>query len=88
MRRLNHDTCRMAFHNSIEHEPHSPRVIPGGHEHNGSDLMLIAPRWKHLAFTFRSSLSCRGFPRHPSHQATSVGEFAVRPHPRKGFPAG
>jgi hypothetical protein len=31
-------------------------LVPSGHEHNGSELMLVAPRWKHLAFTFGSSL--------------------------------
>ena len=47
----------MAFHDSIEHLPRSSRVVPGGHEHNGSDPMLVAPRRKHLSFTFGSNVS-------------------------------
>jgi hypothetical protein len=46
----------MAFHDSIEHSPHSSRVIPSGHEHNGSELMLVAPWRKNLAFTFGSNI--------------------------------
>lgn len=42
----------MAFHDSIEHSPHSSRVVPSGNEHNGSELMLVAPWRKNLAFTF------------------------------------
>src|SRR5258708_29349064 len=48
--------CGMAFHGSIEYSPHSSRVVPSGHEHNGSELMLLAPWRKHLAFTFGSSV--------------------------------
>jgi len=46
----------MAFHDSIEHSPHSSRVVPSGHEHNRSELMLVAPWWKHLTFTFGSNV--------------------------------
>jgi hypothetical protein len=46
----------MAFHDSIEHSPQSSRVVPSGHEYNGSELMLVAPWRKHLAFTFGSSV--------------------------------
>src|ERR1700730_19429004 len=46
----------MAFHDSIEHSPHSSRVIPSGHEHNGSELMPVAPWRKNLAFTFGSNV--------------------------------
>jgi hypothetical protein len=53
-RGLNHDTCRMAFHDSVEHSPQSSRVILGGHQHNGSELMLVAPSRKYLTFTFGS----------------------------------
>jgi hypothetical protein len=42
----------MTFHGSIEHSPQSSRVVSGGHEHNGSELMLVAPWRKHLTFTF------------------------------------
>src|SRR5262249_30228309 len=45
----------MAFHDSIEHSPPSSRVVPSGHEHDGSELMLVAPWRKHLAFAFGSS---------------------------------
>jgi hypothetical protein len=44
------------FHDSIEHSPQSSRVVPSGHEHNGSELMLVAPWRKHLTFTFGSSV--------------------------------
>jgi hypothetical protein len=40
----------MTFHGSIEHQPESSRAVPGGHEHNGLYLMLVAPWQKHLAF--------------------------------------
>src|ERR1700736_5331172 len=46
----------MAFHDSIEHSPHSSRVIPSRHEHNGSELRLVAPWRKNLAFTFGSNV--------------------------------
>src|SRR6516165_11007877 len=45
----------MAFHDSIEHSPPSSRVVPSGHKHDGSGLMLVAPWRKHLAFAFGSS---------------------------------
>src|SRR5262245_2254367 len=48
----------MAVHESIEHSPQSSRVVPGGHEHNGTKLMLVAPCCKHLAFTFGSGVGC------------------------------
>ena len=44
----------MAFHDSIEDSPQSSRVVPSGHEYNGSELMLVAPRRKHVSFTLRS----------------------------------
>jgi hypothetical protein len=44
----------MAFHDSVEHSPQSSRVILGGHQHNGSELMLVAPSRKYLTFTFGS----------------------------------
>src|SRR4030081_3810539 len=37
----------------------------------------------HLRFQLRSL----EFPRRPLRQSTSVGEFALRPHPRRGAPA-
>jgi hypothetical protein len=46
----------MAFHYSIEHSPQSSRVVLSGHQHNGSELMLVAPWRKHLTFTFGSSV--------------------------------
>src|SRR6516165_11994465 len=54
--RLNRDTCRMAFHDSIEHSPHSSRVVPSGYEHNRSELVPITPWGEHLAFTFGSGV--------------------------------
>jgi hypothetical protein len=47
----------MAFHYSIKHSPHSSRVVPCSHEHNGSQLMLVAPSRKHPTFTFGSTFS-------------------------------
>src|SRR6516165_5168349 len=52
----NRDTCRMAFHDSVEHSPQSSRVVPSGHEHNGLEPMLVAPWRKHLGFTFGSNV--------------------------------
>ena len=52
---LNRDTCRMTFHFSIEYPTHASGVIPGGHEHNGAELLLVAPWRKNLTFTFGSS---------------------------------
>jgi hypothetical protein len=46
----------MAFHDSIQHSPQSSRVVPSGYEHNRSELMLVAPWRKHLAFTSGSSV--------------------------------
>jgi len=46
----------MTFHDSIEHSPQSSRVVPSGHEHNGSELMLVTPWRKHLTFTFGSDV--------------------------------
>ncbi|WP_245283748.1 recombinase family protein [Bradyrhizobium sp. URHD0069] len=58
-RGLDRDARRMAFHDSVEHSPRSSRVIPSGHEHNGSEPMLVAPWRKCLNFTFgRPSLDC------------------------------
>jgi hypothetical protein len=51
----------MAFHHSIEHSPQSSRVVPSGHEHNRSELMLVAPWRKHLTFTFGSSVGSGDF---------------------------
>src|SRR5271169_2109986 len=44
----------MTVHDSVEHSPQSSRVILGGHHHNRSELMLLAPWRKHLTFTFGS----------------------------------
>jgi hypothetical protein len=46
----------MALHESIEHSLQCARVVPSGHEHNGSELMLVSPWRKHLAFTFGSNV--------------------------------
>jgi len=46
----------MAFHDSIEHSPHSSRVVPSGYEHNRSELVPITPWGEHLAFTFGSGV--------------------------------
>jgi hypothetical protein len=52
---------RVAFHDSTEHSPQSSRVVPSGHEHNGSELMLVAPSREHLAFTFGPNVGSRYF---------------------------
>jgi hypothetical protein len=49
---VNYHTCRMAFHDPREHPPRPPRVVPGGHEHNRLELMVVAPRRKNLTVTF------------------------------------
>ena len=53
--------CRTASHDAVEHSPQSSRVVPRGHEYNGSELILIAPWWKHLSFTFGSSVGSGDF---------------------------
>jgi hypothetical protein len=45
----------MAFHHSVEHSPHSSRVILSGHHHNGSEMLLVAPLPKYLTFIFGSA---------------------------------
>jgi hypothetical protein len=45
----------MAFHNSIEYSAYSSGVVPSDHEHNGLELVLIAPSRKNLTFTFCST---------------------------------
>src|SRR5712692_5026972 len=57
----NRDTCRMALHDPIEHSPYSSRVVSRRHEYNGSELMLLAPWRKHLAFTLGSNLGSGDF---------------------------
>src|SRR6185312_13151238 len=49
----------MTFHDSIKHTPRSSRVIATCHEHDGSELMLVAPWRKHLTFSFGSSVGSR-----------------------------
>jgi hypothetical protein len=44
----------MALHDSVEHSPQSSRVILTGHHHNASEMMLVAPKRKHLTLSFRS----------------------------------
>ncbi len=51
---MNDDTCRMAFHRAVEHSSQSSRVILGSHEHDGPEMMLVAPRWKHPTFIVTS----------------------------------
>src|SRR6516225_8248130 len=46
----------MPFHDSIKHSPQASRVVPSGHEYNGSEPMLVAPWRKHLGFTFGSNV--------------------------------
>jgi hypothetical protein len=53
--RLNRDTRRMAFHDSIEHAAYSSGVIPSNYEHNGSEFVLVAPWRKNLTFAFGAS---------------------------------
>jgi hypothetical protein len=45
----------MAAHDSIEDSAGSPRMIPSRHKYDRSELVLIGPRRKDVAFTFRSS---------------------------------
>src|SRR5260370_42643537 len=46
----------MAFHDAVEHAPLASRVVPRGHKHNRSKLMLIAPCRQYLPFTFGSNV--------------------------------
>jgi hypothetical protein len=46
----------MTLHDSIEHAAYSSGVIPSDYEHNGSELVLVAPRRKNLTFTFGARL--------------------------------
>jgi len=39
----NSDMCRMAFHDAVEDALHSSRMVLSGDDHNGSQLMLVAP---------------------------------------------
>jgi hypothetical protein len=51
---FDHDACRMAFHDSVEHSPQSSRVIRMGHKQDGFELMLVAPCRQRLDFLFGS----------------------------------
>src|SRR3984893_17881013 len=44
----------MAFHHSVEHSPQSSRMILTDHDHNGLELMIVAPWRKHPTFIFGS----------------------------------
>jgi hypothetical protein len=46
----------MTFHDSIEQAAHSSGAIPGDYEHNGSEIVLVAPWRKNLTFTFGARL--------------------------------
>lgn len=52
---LNRDARRMAFHFSIEYPAYSSGVVFSCHEHNGPELLLVAPWRKNLTLTFGSS---------------------------------
>src|SRR5271170_3267329 len=56
----------MAFHGSIEHSPQSSRMVISRHDHDGPELMLVAPAWKHLAFTLGSGVG-PGYPQDVGH---------------------
>jgi hypothetical protein len=60
VRGTNHDPCLVSCHCAVEHSPQSSRVVPRRHKHNGSELMLFAPCWKHLALIFGSA-DCGNF---------------------------
>jgi len=45
----------MAVHDPIEDSAGSPRMVASCHKYDRSELMLVGPRWKDVAFTFRSS---------------------------------
>jgi len=51
----------MAFHDPIEYAPQSSRVVPCGYKHNRSELMLITPGRKHLAFTLGADVGSGDF---------------------------
>ena len=78
--------CRTASNDAVEHSPQSSRVVPRGHEHDGSKLILIAPWWKHLSFTFGSSVGSGDF-HNIRHTKRSQFADASRSHPHKEIPA-
>jgi hypothetical protein len=59
--RLNRDVRRVAFHNSIDDSAYSSGMVSRDHEHDGPELMLVAPLWKNQAFTFGSILRSGNF---------------------------
>ena len=69
--------CWTASHDAVEHSPQSSRVVPRGHEHNGSELILIAPWWKHLSLTFGSSVGSGDF-----HNIRHTKRFQLADLPR------
>jgi hypothetical protein len=73
----------MAFHDSIEQSPQSPRVVPSSDEHNGSELMLVAPWRKHLGFTSSSGVGSGDLhnihhPKRPQLANLPCGRILVR----------
>jgi hypothetical protein len=46
----------MAFHDPIEQSAYSSGVMSSDHEHDGSELVLVAPWWKNLSFAFRTGV--------------------------------
>ena len=53
---LNRHPDRLAFQGTIQHPLGSPRVVLGGYEHDGSDVVLGGPRWQNVAFAFGSNI--------------------------------
>jgi hypothetical protein len=71
-RSLNRNPCQMAFHNPAEHSPDSSRVILSRYEHNGFELMIVAPLRKRLTFCF-GSIRCGD-----SHESVTPSDLSWR----------
>src|SRR5262245_484997 len=59
----------MGIHHSIKHSPQPSRVVASGHEHNGMELMLIAPCGKHLSLSLGSTIGSGSRDLHDVHYA-------------------
>ena len=78
----------MALHDPIEHSPQSSRVVPSSHEHNGSELMLVAPWRKHLTVSSSSNVGSGDLHDIRDAKPPELANLLLRPHRHKGVPGG
>jgi hypothetical protein len=78
----------MAFHDSFEHSLQPSGVILGGHDHNRSEMMLVAPWRQHLTFSFGSINSRDLYDMRPNIDCSSTcgGRRQRRPRLQKWLP--